>query len=159
MCETAGYIGSAQADWVGIALGRVGAGLLHGMGAAMAGVGWYYAFKGKGVRGRARLAIGCLAYAYLQHAIFNGGQELLVTLFQPLQAWHVDFFGLRQDATSLYAFGLYVVILVIMLFMIRWLRQSAPAGASALEAGGPAPRTPLATYPSRPGEPSRGGAR
>ena len=127
MVETSGYIGMAQADWVGIALGRVGAGLLHGMGAAMAGVGWYYIFRGQGVRGRWRIGIGCLIYAYVQHAVFNGGQVALL-LIQPLQNWHVDFFDLRLDVTSVYAGGLYLIILGSMLRMIYWLRTSAPAG-------------------------------
>jgi RsiW-degrading membrane proteinase PrsW (M82 family) len=146
--ETAGYIGSAQADWAGIALGRVGAGLLHGMGAAMAGVGWYYLFRGKGARGRWRLGIGFLAYAYAQHAIFNGGQEALVAFIKPLQTWHFDIFGLRQDITIVYAGVLYVVILVIMLLVIRWLRRSAPAGATTSAAGRP-PNVPTAASPSR----------
>ncbi|HEY7355170.1 MAG TPA: PrsW family glutamic-type intramembrane protease [Ktedonobacterales bacterium] len=147
--ETAGYIGSAQADWSGIALGRVGAGLLHGMGAAMAGVGWYYLFRGKGVRGRWRLGIGFLAYAYAQHAVFNGGQEALVAFIKPLQTWHFDIFGLRQDITIVYAGVLYIVILVIMLLVIRWLRWSAPAGATTAGAGRPPPNVSRAAYTSR----------
>ncbi|HEU5366922.1 MAG TPA: PrsW family glutamic-type intramembrane protease [Ktedonobacterales bacterium] len=147
--ETAGYIGSAQADWAGIALGRVGAGLLHGMGAAMAGVGWYYIFRGKGARGRWRLGIGFVIYAYAQHAIFNGGQEALVAFIKPLQTWHFDIFGLRQDITIVYAGVLYVVILVIMLLVIRWLRWSAPAGAPTAGAGSPRPTISRATYSSR----------
>jgi RsiW-degrading membrane proteinase PrsW (M82 family) len=150
MLETAGYIGSAQADWVGIALGRVGAGLLHGMGAAMAGVGWYYLVKGKGVRGRWRLAILFLAYAYVQHAIFNGGQVLLA-LITPLQNWHVDFLDLRLDISSVYAGVLYVIILGIMLLVIRWLRQSAPTGANTPTAGRPAPGAAQMPYASTPG--------
>lgn len=143
--ETAGYIGLAQADWAGIALGRVGAGLLHGMGAAMAGVGWYYLIKGKDVRGRWRFGFGFLAYAYLQHAIFNGGQEVLVLVFKPLQTWHFDFFAIQLDATFLFAGALYVIIVGIMLVTIRWLRQSAPIAGAIPGAGQPAPRVSLAT--------------
>jgi RsiW-degrading membrane proteinase PrsW (M82 family) len=154
--ETAGYIGSAQADWVGIAFGRVGAGLLHGMGAAVAGVGWYYLIKGKGARWRWRIGFGCLAYAYLQHALFNGGQVLLLIGFKPLQTWHFDIFGLRQDATILYAGGLYLIILGIILLVTRWLRQSAPSAASALPAARPAPNV-AAAWPDAPGANSLSG--
>ncbi len=151
--ESAGYIGAAQADWVGIAFGRVGAGLLHGMGAAMAGLGWYYAFKGKGVPRRALLAIGFLAYAYLQHAIFNGGQVLLVMVFPPLTTWHFDLVGLRIDITALYAFGLYAIILVVLLLVTRWLRRSAPVGGGMPGAppgmGTNRPSVSLATYSIR----------
>lgn len=143
--ETAGYVGTAQADWVGIALGRVGGGLLHGMGAAMAGVGWYYLIRGQGARGRWRIGALFLAYAYLQHAIFNGGQVLLVQI-PALQTWHVDLFDLRFDATSVYAGGLYLIIVGIMLVVIRWLRQSAPVPAG----GGPAPSGSTAASSSRP---------
>ncbi len=161
--ETAGYIGSAQADWVGIALGRVGAGLLHGMGAAMAGVGWYYIFRGKGARGRWRRGISFVIYAYVQHAVFNGGQEALVAFIKPLQTWHFDIFGLRQDITIVYAGVLYVVILVIMLLVIRWLRRSAPAGAPTAAAGRPQPNVSRATSssqatPSTPSEPNASAA-
>jgi RsiW-degrading membrane proteinase PrsW (M82 family) len=146
--ETAGYIGTAQADWAGIALGRVGAGLLHGMGAAMAGVGWYYLFRGKGMRGRWRIGFGCLAYAYAQHAVFNGSQ-LLLGFAQPLQDWHVDFFDIRLDITSVCAGGLYVIIVGIMLLVIRWLRRSAPGTSSASSGGMRAPTISTATYSSR----------
>lgn len=148
--ETAGYIGLAQADWVGIALGRVGAGLLHGMGAAMAGVGWYYLIKGKNVRGRWRFGFGFLAYAYLQHAIFNGGQEALVIVFKPLQTWHFEFFAIQLDATFLFAGALYIIIVGIMLVMLRWLRQSAPI-AGGIPGGGQPPRVATATYSSSQG--------
>ena len=148
--ETAGYIGTAQADWVGIALGRVGGGLLHGIGAAMAGVGWYYIFRGKGVLGRWRLGIGFLAYAYLQHAIFNGGQVLLL-LIKPLQTWHVDFVDLHLDATSVYAALLYLIILGVLLQVTRWLRGSAPSAGSHRETGQPIPRVSMAVLSVAPG--------
>ncbi len=157
MVESSGYIGQAQADWVGIALGRVGAGLLHGMGAAMAGVGWYYLFRGKGFRGRWRIGIGCLLYAYAQHAIFNGSQ-VLVVLIPAVQSWHVDFFGLVFDITSVCAGFLYLVIILIMLAMIRWLRRSAPTGVNIGNAGQPAPNLAAGTPPGSGGTPIVGAA-
>ncbi len=144
--ETAGYIGTAQADWVGIAIGRVGGGLLHGMGAAMAGVGWYYLVRGKGVPGRWRLGFGFLAYAYLQHAIFNGGQVLLL-LLKPLQTWHFDFFDLHLDATSVYAGILYLIILGVLIQMTHWLRQSAPSAGGRRGIEQPSARVSMATLP------------
>jgi RsiW-degrading membrane proteinase PrsW (M82 family) len=155
--ETAGYIGTAQADWAGIALGRVGAGLLHGMGAAMAGVGWYYLVKGKGVPRRWRIGIGFLAYAYVQHAVFNGGQEALLLIFKPLQTWHFSFFDLQLDATILYAGALYLIILGIMFLVLRWLRQSAPSAGSRLDASKPAPNLAAAALSGSPGANRVGG--
>lgn len=143
--ESSGYIGSAQADWVGIAFGRVGTGLLHGMGAAMAGVGWYYLFRGQGLRGRWRIGIGCLIYAYVQHAVFNGSQVLL-PMIQPFQTWHVDYFGLYFDITSVAAGVLYIVIILIMLAVIRWLRRTAPNDANSVAGGQAAPALAAGGY-------------
>jgi RsiW-degrading membrane proteinase PrsW (M82 family) len=139
MVETADYIGSGQADWIDIAIQRVGAGLLHGMGAAMAGLGWYYLIKGRGMRRRWLIGFGCLIYAYVQHAIFNGGAVLLLILIKPLQTWHFDIFELRFDASVLYAFALYAVILGVLLVVTRRLRQ-------------PTPRVALATTSVAPGQ-------
>jgi RsiW-degrading membrane proteinase PrsW (M82 family) len=155
--ESSGYIGTAQADWVGIALGRVGAGLLHGMGAAMAGVGWYYLIRGKGYRRRWLIGFSCLAYAYIQHAIFNGCQVLL-TQVPAFQDWHVDFFGLVFDVTSVAAGILYLVILLVMMAMIRWLRQAAPGGSNIGANRQPTPNVSLATYSSKTDGPPAGAA-
>ncbi len=129
--ETAGYIGSGQADWIDIAIQRVGAGLLHGVGAAMAGLGWYYLIKGRGMRRRWLIGFGCLIYAYVQHAVFNGGAVLLLIAIKPLQTWYFDVFDLRFDASVLYAFTLYAVILSVLLVVTWRLRQSAPKVALA----------------------------
>lgn len=124
--ETSSYIGTGQADWVGIAIQRVGAGLLHGLGAAIAGVGWYYLLRGKGVRRRWWLGFGCLIYAYIQHAIFNGGAVLLLVASPTLQTWHVNVFDLHFDASVFYAGALYVIMLGVLLGVTTWLRRSAP---------------------------------
>ncbi len=42
MVETVGYIGSGYQDWLAVALERTAAGLLHGFGAGMVALGWYY---------------------------------------------------------------------------------------------------------------------
>ena len=69
LIETSGYISSSAGDWLNIALGRTGSGLLHGMGAAMVALGWYYlTHPGKN---RVPKALGCWLYAVVQHAIWN----------------------------------------------------------------------------------------
>ena len=78
------YIGTGQADWVTVALIRVGAGLLHGLGAGMVALGWYYFINGRGVRLRWLRGIGCVVYAVLQHAIFNGSTVLVLLLPDPV---------------------------------------------------------------------------
>jgi hypothetical protein len=131
--ETSQYLGVAQADWIAIAIQRVGAGLIHGMGAAMAGLGWYYVFRGKTLSRRWKIALGCLAYAYLQHALLNGG-ELIVA--SQLPTLHVDMFGLRLDSGTFFALILYLAILVVLWRVTGWLRRTEPAGTSAAPPAG-----------------------
>jgi RsiW-degrading membrane proteinase PrsW (M82 family) len=149
--ETSGYIGEGQADWVGIAIQRLGAGLLHGVGAAMAGLGWYYLFKGQGMRRRWSLGIGCLVYAYVQHAIFNGGAVLVLVLIPGLRNWHANLFGLVFDASVIYAFVLYALILTVLALVTRRLSHATAQPPLAGNAVSPAPRVSLATASSAPG--------
>ena len=70
LIETSGYISSSYNDWLSTALIRSGASLLHGFGAAMVVLGWYYlTHPGKN---RVPKALGCWLYAVAQHAIWNG---------------------------------------------------------------------------------------
>lgn len=149
--ETSGYIGEGQADWVGIAVQRLGAGLLHGFGAAMAGLGWYYLFKGKGMRRRWSLGIGCLVYAYVQHAIFNGGAVLILVLIPPLRDWHANLFGLVFDASVIYAFVLYALILTALVLVTRRLSHPATQPPFAGNEVQSAPKVSLATASIGPG--------
>ena len=149
MVETISYIGSGQADWVSIAIQRVGAGLLHGLGAAMAAFGWYYLINGKGLPRRWLLGFGGLAYAVLQHGIFNGS-NLLGLLPGPigdLMSKTVYLGRLPLDSGTILFFSYYVIILGILVYMTTRLRRNlnapprattgtvgaAPAGASGQE--------------------------
>lgn len=83
LIETSGYISADYTNWLNIALIRTGAGLLHGFGAAMVALGWYYlVHPGKK---RVLKALGCWLYAVAQHAIWNGswGLALLPAPFGP----------------------------------------------------------------------------
>jgi RsiW-degrading membrane proteinase PrsW (M82 family) len=76
LIETTGYISSGYQDWLHIALIRTGAGLLHGFGAAMVALGWYYLTRpGKN---RFLKATGCWLYAIVQHALWNGSWGLIL---------------------------------------------------------------------------------
>jgi hypothetical protein len=141
----------AQADWIGIAIERVGAGLVHGVGAAMAGLGWYYVIKGKGMPRQRVRGFGCLAYAYAQHAIFNGGGVLLLVLFPSLQTWRIGFFGLSLDVTVFFAFALYIIIAVVLLIVTDELRRSASLAASEAAASIPATGGAMAAPFTPPG--------
>ncbi len=72
LIETSGYISQGYQDWLKVALERSPAGLLHGFGAAMVTLGWYYLTHPQASRHRFLLGFGCMLYAVLQHAIWNG---------------------------------------------------------------------------------------
>jgi RsiW-degrading membrane proteinase PrsW (M82 family) len=78
LVETTGYISSGYSNWLNVAFIRSGAGLLHGLGAAMVALGWYcLTHKEEGSwRRRILLALGCAAYAVFQHALWNGSWAL-----------------------------------------------------------------------------------
>jgi RsiW-degrading membrane proteinase PrsW (M82 family) len=76
LVETSGYISAGYHDWLNVALQRTAAGLLHGLGAAMVALGWYYLVHAK--KRRLLLALACWSYAVLQHAIWNGSWGLIL---------------------------------------------------------------------------------
>lgn len=80
LVETSGYISQGYGDWLNVAIGRSGAGLLHGFGAAMVALGWYIlTHKEEGVwQKRTLIALGCIGYAVLQHALWNGVGALVL---------------------------------------------------------------------------------
>ena len=69
LIETVGYIGLGYQDWLTVALERTGASLLHGFGAGMVALGWYYLFHTK--KYRFLKFAGCFAYAIFQHFVWN----------------------------------------------------------------------------------------
>ncbi len=82
LVETVGYIGSGYQDWLLVALERTGASLLHGFGAGMVALGWYYLVHKK-QGGGIVLAILCWLYAVFQHFVWNG-TAILVLLPSPV---------------------------------------------------------------------------
>lgn len=136
MVETIGYIGMGQADWVSIAIQRIGAGLLHGVGAAMAALGWYYLINGKGVPRRWLKGFGGLAYAVLQHGIFNGS-NLLGLVPGPvgdLMNKTLYIGRLPLDGGMILFLFYYAVILGVLIYMTGRLRRdmNKPAGTTSV---------------------------
>jgi len=123
--ETIGYIGSGGADWVTVAIERVGAGLLHGLGAGMAALGWYYLINGRGVRWRWLRGFSGILYAIMQHALFNGS-NLLLAIPGPFGNWMAQPYYLDRlpiDRASVFFFAVYLVLLGILLVMSSRLRR------------------------------------
>lgn len=72
LIETSGYISLSNArPWIDIALERSTAGLLHGFGAGMVALGCYYLAHRNSINHRIPIGLGCIAYAIVQHAIWN----------------------------------------------------------------------------------------
>ncbi len=136
--ETSLYISSGYHDWLNVALVRTGASLLHGFGAAMVALGWYYLTHSKesGVRKGLLLAFGCWLYAVFQHAVWNGS-VILVLLPGPvghfLQNWSLNlgFMTLTSDVVINIIEAL--LILAFFLYMTDRLRNK-PTSPSALPA-------------------------
>ncbi len=89
LIETSGYISSGYQNWLDVALQRSTAGLLHGLGAAMVSLGWYYLTHPKASHHRFLFGFGCMLYAVLQHAIWNGS-FLLQLLPAPIGPYLTD---------------------------------------------------------------------
>jgi RsiW-degrading membrane proteinase PrsW (M82 family) len=148
------YIGQGEADWIQIALLRVGAGLLHGLGAGMVALGWYFFINGKGVRLRWWKGAGCVLYAVLQHGIFNGSALLIGVLPDPIEKWLQQPLYLGQmplTVSDLPLIGLDVVILGVLIFVTGRLMRSWRTDSSRPTAV-PAPAEGSPASPSEPVE-------
>ena len=118
LIETVGYISMGYRDWLNVALERSAAGLLHGFGAAMVTLGWYYLTHPKESKHPFLLGLGCWTYAILQHAIWNGsfGLQLLPAPIGP----YLDTGTILIGSVSIPSFTLVYVIeslLMLMLFL------------------------------------------
>jgi RsiW-degrading membrane proteinase PrsW (M82 family) len=141
------YIGTGEADWVQVAFVRVGAGLLHGLGAGMVALGWYYFINGRGVHRRWLKGVACIVYAVVQHAVFNGSAVLVDFLPGPVEKWLGQVFYIGQFPVSvgyLPFFGLDALILVMLIFMTGRLLRASEAAPAAPPAATPAAGVPVA---------------
>ncbi|HZT98609.1 MAG TPA: PrsW family glutamic-type intramembrane protease [Ktedonobacteraceae bacterium] len=118
LIETVGYISMGYRDWLNVALERSAAGLLHGFGAAMVTLGWYYLTHPKESKHPFLLGLGCWIYAVLQHAIWNGafGLQLLPAPVGP----YLDTGTITIDSISMPSFVLVYVVesLLMLLFFL-----------------------------------------
>ena len=92
LIETISYMGIGYNGWINVAVDRSTAGLLHGVGAGMMALGWYYiTHKDALKRNHIQIGLGCMLYAILQHAIWNGSfilQFLPDPIGPYLENWH-----------------------------------------------------------------------
>jgi RsiW-degrading membrane proteinase PrsW (M82 family) len=118
--ETSLYMATGNHDWLNVALGRTGSGLLHGFGAAMVALGWYYLTHTKefGVRKGLLWAFACWFYAVFQHAVWNGSISLVLlpgTVGRFLQNWtlKLGFASLSSDVVI----NIIVTLLILAFFL------------------------------------------
>jgi len=137
LVETALYISTGYRDWLTVALERTGTGLLHGFGAAMVALGWYYLthMKKRGLL----LAFGCWFYAVLQHAVWNGSQGLAL-LPAPIgpfvQNWRLNLGFVSLSFDLVVNILEVILILVFFIYLTGRLRRSSPPSAQERDAPG-----------------------
>lgn len=147
LIETSGYISQGYRDWLDVALQRSTAGLLHGFGAAMVALGWYYLTHKDSARRRFLLGFGCIAYAVLQHAIWNGsfGLQLLPAPIGPyLDNGTIALGKLVMPSFILVYIALSLLMLIFFLFVttkLRGKKTELPSDKSKMQ---PLPQPPVA---------------
>jgi RsiW-degrading membrane proteinase PrsW (M82 family) len=134
LIETTGYIGMGYKDWVDVALQRTSAGLLHGLGAGMVGLGWYYITHRNSLkRHRIRIALGCWAYAIAQHAIWNGSgflQALPGPVGQYLATGNITLGGVSFPSFMLVYVLETILMLIFLFYVTKRLRPKMPLPSS-----------------------------
>jgi RsiW-degrading membrane proteinase PrsW (M82 family) len=147
LIETSGYISAGYRDWLDVALQRSTAGLLHGFGAAMVSLGWYYLTHKDSARRRFLLGFGCIGYAVLQHAIWNGsfGLQLLPAPIGPyLDNGTIALGKLVMPSFILVYIVLSLLMLIFFLFVttkLRGKKTELPPDKSRMQ---PLPNPPVA---------------
>ncbi len=133
LIETTGYISSGYQDWLSVALIRTGSGLLHGFGAAMVTLGWYYLThpgKHRGLK-----VAGCWTYAVLQHAIWNGSWGLTLlpgSIGSFFNNTNVTIGSISLPSYSVVNIAEAIFMLVFFVYMTGILRTKQPPSAAIL---------------------------
>lgn len=120
LIETSGYIGLGNHDWISVAIERSSSGLLHGFGAGMVALGWYFITHRKVAQHNVRLAFGCWGYAILQHATWNGSFlfQLLPNPIGPyLEKGTIQIGNITMSASII----VYVIETVLMLLFFLYV--------------------------------------
>ncbi len=139
MVETVGYIGSGYHDWLSVALERTGAGLLHGFGAAMVALGWYYLVHAK--ERRLLKAFGCWAYAVFQHFVWNATAVLSLLpgpVGSTLNSWNLNLGFVTLPFIEILNIIEAVLILIFFIYMTGRLRRGVPPPSSQVRQPQPA---------------------
>jgi PrsW family intramembrane metalloprotease len=131
MIETTEYMGGGYTHWINVAIDRSTAGLLHGFGAGMMALGWYYVTHKDALKRRhIQIGLGCMLYAILQHAIWNGSfvLQLLPAPIGPyLENGTIPIFGYQLDAFLIVYIVFSILILCFLWFVTGKVRLQPDA--------------------------------
>jgi RsiW-degrading membrane proteinase PrsW (M82 family) len=129
MIETTSYIGIGYHHWIDVAIDRSTAGLLHGFGAGMMALGWYYITHKDALKGHhLQIGLGCMLYAILQHAIWNGSfvLQLLPAPIGPyLESGTITIVNYQLDA-FLIVYVLFSVLMLCFLWFVTGKIRLSP---------------------------------
>jgi RsiW-degrading membrane proteinase PrsW (M82 family) len=147
LVETVGYISSGGPDWIAVALERTGASLLHGFGAGMVALGWYYLIHSK--ERRIRKAVPYWGYAVFQHFVWNG-TAVLALLPDPygttLNSWNLDLGFTSLPFLEIVNIIEALLILTFFVYMVGRLRTTTSTTPPTAERKpGPTPEPAVAT--------------
>jgi hypothetical protein len=149
LIETSGYISQGYQSWLKVALERSPAGLLHGFGAAMVTLGWYYLTHKQSARHRFLLGFGCILYAIVQHAVWNG-TFLLALLPAPIG----PFIDHGTIPLGSFSFGgdlvPYMVLSVLMIAFFVYVSGKLRERQSTQKPSQPQPQPPVNNQPYGP---------
>ena len=139
LIETVGYIGSGYHDWLAVAIERTGAGLLHGVGAGMVALGWYFLVYAE--KYRVLKAVGFWSYAVLQHVVWNATAVLGLLpgpIGSTINSWNLNLGFVTLPFVEILNIIEAVLILVFFIYMTGRLRRGVPPPSSQVSQPQPA---------------------
>lgn len=132
LVETVGYIGSGYHDWLAVAIERTGAGLLHGVGAGMVALGWYFLVHAE--KYRVLIAVGFWSYAVLQHVVWNATAVLGLLpgpIGSTINSWNLNLGFVTLPFVEILNIIEAILILVFFFYITGRLRKMTPSPPSS----------------------------
>lgn len=128
LVETVGYIGSGYHDWLAVAIERTGASLLHGVGAGMVTLGWYYLTHAK--KYRLLKAFSLWFYAVFQHFVWNGSAVLGLlpgSMGTTINSWNLNLGFISLPFIEILNIIEAILILLFFFYITGRLRKTSPS--------------------------------
>ena len=132
LVEKVGYIGSGYHGWLAVAIERTGAGLLHGVGAGMVALGWYFLVHAE--KYRVLKAVGFWSYAVLQHVVWNATAVLGLLpgpIGSTINSWNLNLGFVTLPFVEILNIIEAILILVFFFYITGRLRKMTPSPPSS----------------------------